>query len=69
MNTKSGHFTIPIHPFNTILNNFETGTNTATVLIATSETKTEIFQKLYHQFVHPSSDKLLKLFNSRSLKK
>ena len=39
MNTKSGHFTIPIHPFNTILNNIEIGTNTATVLIAISLNK------------------------------
>ena len=64
MNTKSGHHTIPIHPYNTILDNIATGTNTAVVLIAKSKTKTKMTQKLHHQFAHPSSDKLLKLLNS-----
>ena len=64
MNTKPGHYTIPIRPHNTILNNIAAGTNTAVVLIATSKTKTKTAQKLHHQFAHPSSDKLLKLFNS-----
>ena len=64
INTKSGHSTIPIRPYNTILNNIATGTNTVVVLIATSETKTKIIQKLHSQFTHLSSDKLLKLLNS-----
>ena len=64
MDTKSGHYTIPIHPDNTILNNIATSTNTAVVLITMNKTKTEITQKLHCQFAHPSSDKLLKLFNS-----
>ena len=67
MNTKSGHYTIPIHPYNTILNNIVTGTNTAVVLKATSKTKTKIAHKLHHQFAHPSSGKLLKLLNSADL--
>ena len=64
INTKSGHSTIPIRPYNTILNNIATVTNTVVVLIATSETKTKIIQKLHSQFTHLSSDKLLKLLNS-----
>ena len=64
MNTKPGHYTIPIHPYSTILNNTAAGTNTAVVLIATSKTKTKITQKRHHQFAHPSPDKLLKLLNS-----
>ena len=52
MNTKSEHYTLPIHPYNIILNNITTGTNTAVVLIATSKTKTEIAQKLHCQFAH-----------------
>ena len=64
MNTKSGHDTIPIHPYSTILNNIATGTNKAVVLKETSKTETEIVQKLHRQFAHPSSDKLLKLLNS-----
>ena len=64
MNTKPGHYTIPICPYSTILNNIAAGANTAVVLIATSKTKTKIAQKLHHQFAHPSSDKLLKLLNS-----
>ena len=64
MNTKSRHYTIPTRPYNTILNNIATGTNIAVVLLATSKTKTNIAQKLHHQFAHPSSDKLLKLLNS-----
>ena len=63
MNTKSGHYTIPIRPYNTILNNIATSTNTAVVLIAT-KTKTEIAQKLHRQFAHASSGKQLKLLNS-----
>ena len=64
MNTKSGHDTIPIHPYSTILNNIATGTNKAVVLKETSKTETEIVQKPHHQFAYPSSDKLLKLLNS-----
>ena len=64
MNTKSGHYTILIRPYNTILNNIATGTNTAVVLKATNKTKTEIAQKVHRQFAHPLSDKLLKLLNS-----
>ena len=60
MNTKLGHYTIPICPYNTILNNIAADTNTAVVLIARNKTKTNIAQKLHHQFAHPSSDKLLK---------
>ena len=63
LNTKSGH-TIQVCPYNTILNNIATGTNTAVVLITTNKTKTEIALKLSHQFAHPPSDKLLKLINS-----
>ena len=63
MKTNPGHYTIPILPYNTILN-IATGTNTAVVLIATSKTKTKIVQKLHHQSAHPSSDKLMKLLNS-----
>ena len=47
MNTKSGHDTIPIHPYSTILNNIATGTNKAVVLKETSKTETEIVQKLH----------------------
>ena len=64
INTKSGHYAIPIRPYNTILNNIATGTNTAVVLIGTCKTKIKIALKLHCQFVHPSSDKLLKLLNS-----
>ena len=53
-NKKSGHYTIPIRPYNTILNNIANGTNTAVVLIATNQTKIEIAQKLHCQFAHPS---------------
>ena len=53
MNTKS---TIPIHPYNTILNNIAKGANTAVVLLATTKTKTNIALKLHRQFAHPSSD-------------
>ena len=63
MNTKSGHYTIPIRPYNTILNNIATSTNTAVVLIGT-KTKTEIAEKLHRLFAHASSDKQLKLLNS-----
>ena len=42
MNTKSGHYTILIHPYNTILHNIATCTNTVVVLIAKNNTKTEI---------------------------
>ena len=52
MNTKSGHYMLPICHYNTILNNITTGTNTAVVLIATSKTKTEIAQELHCQFAH-----------------
>ena len=64
MNTKSGQYTIPIHPYNSILNNIETGTNTAVVVTEKNKTKTKIAQKLHCQFEHTSSDKLLKLLNS-----
>ena len=64
MNTKSGHYTIPISPDSTILNNITTGTNKVVVLIATSKTKVKIAQKLHCQSAHPSSHKLLKLLNS-----
>ena len=47
LNTKSGH-TIQVCPYNTILNNIATGTNTAVVLITTNKTKTEIALKLSH---------------------
>ena len=63
MNTKSGHYSIPVKPYNTILSNIATVTNTAVVLIATNKTTTNISQKLHHQFAHPSADKLLKLLN------
>ena len=52
MNTKSGHYMLPICHYNTILNNITTGTNTAVDLIATSKTKTEIAQELHCQFAH-----------------
>ena len=64
INTKSGHYTIPTHPYNTILNNNAIGKNTVEVPIATNKMKTKITQKVHHQFVCPSSDKLLKLLNS-----
>ena len=64
MNTKSGHYTILIRPYNTILNNITTGTNTAVLLKATNKTKAKIAQKIHRQFAHPSSNKLLKLLNS-----
>ena len=64
MNTKSGHYAIPIGPYNITLNNIATGTNTAVVLTATNKTKNKIAKKLHHQFAHPSSAKLLKLLNS-----
>ena len=67
MNTKLGYYTIPIHPYNTILNNIATGTNTAVVLKATSKTKIKTAHKLHHQFAHPPSGKLLKLLNSADL--
>ena len=63
-NKKSGHYTIPIRPYNTILNNIPNGTNTAVALIATHQAKTKIAPKLHCQFADPSSDKLLKLLNS-----
>ena len=44
INTKSGHYTIPIRPYNAILNNIATGTNTEVVLTAANKTKTEISQ-------------------------
>ena len=37
--TKSVHYTIPIRPYNTVLNNITTGKNTAVVLIATCKKK------------------------------
>ena len=55
-NKKSAHYTIPILPYNTILNNIANGTNTAVALIATHQVKTKIAPKLHCQFAHPSSD-------------
>ena len=64
MNTKSGYYTTPIRPYNALLNNIKTGTNTVVILIATSKTKATIAQQLHRQSAHSSSEKLLKLLNS-----
>ena len=63
INIKYGNYKIPICSYNTILTNITTGTDIAVILIATNKTKSKIAQKLYHQFAHLSSDKLLKLLN------
>ena len=53
--TKSGHYTIPISPYRTVLNNLTTQTN---------KSKYDIASKLHGQFAHPLPKRIVKLLNS-----
>ena len=64
--TKSGHYTIPISPYKTVLNNLTTGINTNITLIPTqtNKSKYDIASKLQRQFAHPPPERIVKLLNS-----
>ena len=55
--TKSGHYTIPISPYKTVLNKITTGINTNITLITTQTNKS----KLHRPCAHP---RMVKLMNS-----
>ena len=61
--TKSGHYTIPINPYKTTLNNVTSGVKANVTLVATenNKSKIDIAIKLHWQFAHPSPEKLQKI--------
>ena len=63
--TKSGHYAIPLNPYKTILNNVTSGVNTNVTFVATENKSTnDIAIKFHWQFAHSLLEKLLKLLNS-----
>ena len=64
--TKSGHYTIPIWPYKTALNNLPAGisTNITLITIQTNKSKYEIALKLHRQFDHLLPERIIKLLNS-----
>ena len=64
--TKSGHYTIPISPYKTVLNNLTTGINTNITLITTqtNKSKYDIASKLHHRFAHAPPERIIKLLTS-----
>ena len=64
--TKSGHYTIHIDPYNTILTNVVSGVNPYVILTATDNIKSrsDADLKLHKKFAHPVTEWLLRLLNS-----
>ena len=64
--TKSSHYTIPISPYKTVLNNLTTGINTSITPITTqtNKLKYDTASKLDSHFAHPPTERIVKLLNS-----
>ena len=65
--TSSGHYAIPLTPAKQVINNIERESDSSITLTLTNvneKSNQAIALKLHRQFVHPSSDKLIRLINN-----